>query len=170
MMKEIKLLQEQIDKMDVKDFDLNAWKQYTIILLARIFGEQTQKITQIENIEYDYSSWSLRDTSGRLSNLETCKKLGREILSASIDELKALGLPDKNQIPVKHIQVEVISTSLENELKGSQYKEIAKIVNSDINAQKKKKELQKVIKRYGSEIAESVLAEILASPELKNLL
>lgn len=169
-MKEIKLLQEQIDKMDVKDFDLNAWKQYTIILLARIFGEQTQKIAQIENIEYDYSSWSLRDTSGRSSNLETCKKSGREILTASIEELKALGLPEKNIIPEKHIQIDVILTSLDNELKGSQYKEIAQIVNAGMNSQKKKKELQKVIKRYGSDIAESVLAEILASPELKNML
>lgn len=169
-MKEIKLLQGQIEKLDIKEFDLNAWKQYTIILLARIFGEQTQKITQIKEIEYDYSSWSLRDTSGRSSNLETCKKLGKEILTASIDELKALGLPTKDVIPEKHIQIDVILSSLENELKGSQYKEVLKIVGSELNAPQKKQELQKVIKRYGSEIAESILSEILANPEWKGLI
>lgn len=169
-MKEIKLLQEQIDKMDVKDFDLNAWKQYTIIILARIFGEQSQKIKQIDEIEYDYSSWSLRDTSGLSSNMETCKKLGKEILTASINELKVLGMPEKDTVPEKHIAVGVISSSLENELKGSQYKEIVTIVNAEMNSEKKKKELQKVLKRYGSDIAELVLAEILANQELRNML
>ena len=54
-MKEIKLLEEQIGKLESKNFDLEAWKQYTIVLLARIFGDNNQKIQQVEKIEYDYS-------------------------------------------------------------------------------------------------------------------
>ena len=49
--KEIALLKKQIDKLDDKDFDLEAWKKYTIILLARIFGDKTEKIRQIESID-----------------------------------------------------------------------------------------------------------------------
>ena len=86
--KEIELLKEQIKKLDVKNFDLEAWKKYTIVLLARIFGDDSQKIKQIENIEYDYSSWALRYTSGISSYLNTCKKLGKEILDASISEIE----------------------------------------------------------------------------------
>ena len=82
--KEIDLLKAQIDKLNAKGFDLDAWKKYTIIILARIFGENTQKIKQIDSIEYDYSSWSLRDTTGSNSYLDTCKKLGKEILCLMI--------------------------------------------------------------------------------------
>ena len=88
-MKEVELLQAQMDKLKAKDFDLDAWKQYTVVLLSRIFGEHNPKIRQIEKIEYDFSSWSLRDTSGKSAYMETCKKLGREVLQASIDELNA---------------------------------------------------------------------------------
>ena len=45
-MKEVELLKAQIDKLQAKDFDLEAWKKYTIIMLARIFGENTQKISR----------------------------------------------------------------------------------------------------------------------------
>ena len=47
--KEISLLQSKIDKLKAKDFDLDAWKKYTIIILARIFGDNSQKVQQIEN-------------------------------------------------------------------------------------------------------------------------
>jgi hypothetical protein len=132
-MKEIKLLEEQIDKLKLKDFDLEAWKQYTIVLLARIFGDNNQKIQQIEKIEYDYSSWALRDTSGKSSYLDTCKKLGKEILMASIDELNAFGVPDKNVKSEYSVSKEVISLALENELKVSQFKELVALINEDWN-------------------------------------
>ena len=161
-MKEIKLLEDQIEKLDIKAFDLDAWKQYTIVLLARIFGENNQKIKQIEKIEYDYSSWALRDTSGSTSYLETCKKLGKEILLASIDELKALGLPQKNTVADNSIPVEVIVAALENELKISQYKEIAAIVNSETDKETKMKQIGKKLESYGKSIMSKILPAILS--------
>ena len=91
--KEIQLLEQQIDKLGSKDFDLSAWKKYTVIILARIFGEKNEKIRQIEKLEFEFSSWSLRDASGNESYEEGTKKLAREILQASIDELNLFGLP-----------------------------------------------------------------------------
>ncbi|OQX72447.1 MAG: hypothetical protein B6D64_15150, partial [Bacteroidetes bacterium 4484_276] len=95
--KQIELLQQQIDKLDSKDFDLEAWKNYTIVLLARLFGEDNQKIKQIEKLDYEYNSWSLRDTSGFTSYLQTCKELGRKILEASIIEIENFGIPKKTE-------------------------------------------------------------------------
>ena len=105
-MKEIKLLEQQLEKLNDKDFDLDAWKQYMVVLLSRIFGDNSTKINQIEKIEYDFSSWALRDTTGKSEYMETCRKLGREVLQASIDELKTFGLPEsenqeKQSIPSK---------------------------------------------------------------------
>ena len=56
-MKEIELLQAQIEKLNKKDFDLDAWKQYTVVLLSRIFGEHNPKIHQVEKIEYLQKAW-----------------------------------------------------------------------------------------------------------------
>ncbi len=164
-MKEINLLEEQIEKLDSRDFDLDAWKQYTIIALARIFGENDHKIKQIEKINYDRSSWALRDTSGSSSYIETCKKLGKEILLASIDELNTFGLPEKNKIQNKNISF--VLNALENELKGSQYKEIALIINSDKTEKEKRNDLKEILNKFGNETSVEILAGILSRPEIK---
>ena len=163
-MKEIKLLEEQIKKLNSKDFDLDAWKQYTIILLGRIFGEGNQKIKEINKIDYDYSSWALRDTTGKTSYIDTCKKLGKEILEASIDELKAFGLPkiaDNKTIPVN-----TISEALEDELKVSQFRDIASIVNSEKEKQVKFRDLKKYLKRLDDESFRNIVLNILSHPGL----
>ena len=158
---EIKLLQAQIEKLKIKEFDLDAWKKATIIILARIFGENNQKIRQIESIEYDYSSWSLRDTTGSNTYLDSCKKLGREILQASIDELEILGLPKGAEIPDEFFQV--ITNALQDELKGSQNREIAQILASGESQEAKREKILEKLKEYGSDVAQDVLANILTS-------
>lgn len=164
--KEIDLLKAQIDKLDVKKFDLEAWKKYTIIILARIFGDNSQKIRQIESIEYDYSSWSLRDTTGSSSYLETCKKLGKEILEASIEELKTFGLPEGDQDPEQLF--EVVSNSLRDELKGSQFREISNIIVDGSDPDEIRAEILARLQNYGSEVSQEVLASILsANPIIK---
>jgi hypothetical protein len=164
--KEIALLQGQIDKLKAKDFDLDAWKKYTIIILARIFGDNSQKVQQIENIEYDYSSWSLRDTSGSSEYLDTCKKLGGEILQASIDELNALGLPQSADHPDEFYNA--IMDALKDELKGSQVKELQQILSTTDNPEEKKKKVLEMLKGYGSDVSHDILSHILTSqPMLK---
>jgi hypothetical protein len=164
--KEISLLQSQIDKLNVKGFDLDAWKKYTIVILARIFGENSQKIKQIENIQYDYSSWSLRDTTGSSSYLDTCKKLGREILQASIDELRTLGLPESSDNPDEFYNA--IMDALQDELKGSQVKELKQILSTTDSPEEKREKVLEKVKGYGSEVSQDILSHILTSqPMLK---
>ncbi|MFO7613883.1 MAG: hypothetical protein R6W71_04510 [Bacteroidales bacterium] len=164
--KEIQLLKTQIEKLKARDFDLDAWKKSTIIILARIFGDSNQKIRQIENIEYDYSSWALRDTTGSDSYLDSCMKLGREILQASIDELENLGLPQSEETGDAFFLV--ITNALQDELKGSQVKEIGNILASGESPEKKREIILEKIKEYGSEISHDILSNILtSSPMIK---
>ena len=158
---EIKLLKTQIDKLKNKDFDLDAWKKSTIIILARIFGENNLKIKQIESIEYDYSSWSLRDTTGFNIYLDSCKNLGREILQASVDELETLGLP-KTEATTDEFFL-VITGALQDELKGSQVKEINQILASGENPDAKRDIILEKLKEYGSDISQDILSNILTS-------
>jgi hypothetical protein len=163
----IKVLQDQIDKLGAKDFDLNAWKNFTILLMERIFGHKTQKVEAIQKIKYDQGSWVLRDETGYTNSMEACKKLGREILEEAIVELEAFGAPEEtgNTIPF-----EIILDALQDELTGSQFREIKKALEEERQIEDLQKILVTKLKGFGSESVYAIVANILSNEEvIKNL-
>jgi len=124
---EIALLKEQLARLDEKKFDLEAWKNYTLIFLERIFGRESSKLNLIKELHYDYSSWNLRDTAaaGKTKDKDPVKIQAREILTATITELEKLGLPKRKP------EDEKIWKLLQDELTGKQIKEIKAILNSE---------------------------------------
>ena len=88
----IKLLERQIERLELSDFDLEAWKAGTVSALTRVFNESDARIAQIENLKIDYSSWALRDSNSKYNPVETCKKKGKSILETAIDELSIVGI------------------------------------------------------------------------------
>lgn len=168
--KEIQLLQKQIDKLQSDDFDLEAWKAGAVIVLERFFGSDNQKIRQIEKIKYDQSSWALREAKGSKNMMDACKKQGKEVLHIAIDELEHFGLPaeisDAQSTPFKAIIVQ----ALENELKIAQYREVMRIIDSDVKIKEKQKELIEKLNSYGHDFAENILASILLSEQTKQYL
>jgi len=163
--KEISILKKQIERLEIKDFDLEAWKKFTIVMLARIFGDTSEKIRQIESIEYDYSSWSLRDTSGSSSYLESCKKLGRKILEASIEELEAFGLPETSNDDDRFFVL--IIDSLQDELKGSQFRDLKKIILKTKNAEELKNKVREILNDYDTGVPVDILTSILTDKIFK---
>jgi hypothetical protein len=163
--KEIAILNKQIERLDVKDFDLEAWKKFTIVILARIFGDTSEKIRQIESIEYDYSSWSLRDTSGSSSYLDSCKKLGRKILEASIEELEAFGLPDTTAEDDKFFKV--IIEALQDELKGSQFRELKTAILKTKNETELNDKIREILHDYDTGVPVDILTAILTNKVFK---
>ncbi len=162
MDKYIALLKQQIEKLDQKDFDLEAWKNFTIIILGRIFGENNQKIKQIEKIDYDFSSWALRDTSGDSDYMDSCKKMGRGILEASITELETFGLPEGQENSQDDIYLAIL-TSIEDELTGSQFKEVKKLATSLDGENNKKKDLGSFFKGLNNDNLARIIAGILSN-------
>ena len=124
---EILLLKEQIDRLGDKKFDLDAWKNHTVIFLERIFGKESAKLKMIKELHYDYSSWVLRDTAagGSEKDKDPVRIQAKEILEASIAELQTLGLPGEKAENQK------IQELLQDELTGKQLKEINRILHSD---------------------------------------
>jgi hypothetical protein len=161
--KSIEVLEEQIKKLEAKDFDLIAWKNFTVLLLERIFGRQTKKIEAIQKITYDKGSWVLRDETGYTNSIKACKKLGREILEEAIVELQTFGLPeeDPDTIPFR-----TILDALENELTGSQFREIRKAVAEKGAIGDRKKVLLTKLQVYGSETAWAIVANILSDEKV----
>lgn len=166
----IEILQKQIEKLDHKKFDLEAWKKHTIILLEAIFGSNNQKVKQIENIEYEYNSWSLRDTSGHSAYLQSCKKLAREVLEASIEELELKGEPRPGEDEEGKIPVSVVLDALDDELKGSQYKAMMKLLKSDLNPDEKSRQLHDIIKELDNETIMNILQGIILHRDFSNAL
>lgn len=155
--KEITLLKEQIDRLDEIKFDLEAWKNRTVIFLERIFGKESPKLKMIQNLHYDYSSWSLRDTfaGGSAKDKDPVRIQAREILEAIIYELENLGLPQEKKEKLK------IRELLEDELTGKQVKEIDILLNSD--DQERTEKIAEILQNIPNENLATVISKLLTS-------
>lgn len=150
--KEITLLKEQIEQLNAKKFDLDAWKNHTIIFIERIFGKDSSKIKMIKDLSYDYSSWSLRDTAaaGKSKDKDPIRMQAEEILIATISELEALGLPQgKNDN-------ERIWEILKDELTGKQIKEIEANLKSA-----NKEKISEILENLDKEVLATVVSKLL---------
>ena len=167
------LLKSQISKLENQDFDLDAWKGSTTILLERIFGELYSGIKPITLIKNHVSD--LRALGGSyMNNIKQCKQQGKEILEACITELEIFGLPEKkksidsglkiNMIQNQTVNISIIMSALKDELTSSQMEEIKEIVEG---SEPKSTKLRKVIDKiesFGKDIASNILANILINP------
>lgn len=91
---QVQLLKKQIKKLDSADFDLEAWKVSTQLLLSQTFGKYDEKTITIRDLKIDYSSTMLRDSNADYKPTETCKRKGREVLELAIDELEMTVVPE----------------------------------------------------------------------------
>jgi len=159
----IKVLGKQIEKLNEKGFDLTAWKNSAELLLEKIFGKDSPKIKAIDNIKYDQGSWVLRDETGYTNSMEACKKLGKEIMEEAIMELEAFGPPEAGE---ELVSIEIIVTALEDELTGSQFRELKKILSEGKSPNDKKKLLMTKLKSYDPESAFAIVANILTNKDV----
>ncbi|MBC8320990.1 MAG: hypothetical protein H8E34_09730 [Bacteroidetes bacterium] len=166
--KEIELLNLQIEKLNAPDFDFEAWKKYSIIILSRIFGSNDEKIKQIENIDFKFNSWSLRDASGNESYEEGSKKLAMEVLKAAIDELNIYGLPNIDKQTDDKTSKELLNIILD-EFKGSQVKQLRSILSSGDSLTEKKRRIKEVIKEIGEFTSYDIITNILTNKDIADL-
>ena len=83
----IDLLEKRMDGLTHKDYELEVWKNGTALLLTRIFGKGNSYSNELEGLNVDYSSWSLRDATADYNPKETCKRRCRDILELALAEL-----------------------------------------------------------------------------------
>ncbi len=166
--KEIELLNSQIEKLHSSGFELEAWKKYSILILTRVFGKDDPKVSQLQSIEFEFNSWSLRDASGNESYEQGSKRLAKEVLQAAIDELKIYGLPKKEDNPDD--QPNEILTIILDEFKGSQVKELKKILKSKNNLAEKQRLVKELIQELGNTTNINIITNILSNPKLVSLI
>ena len=140
-LKEIDLLQDLITRLDQKPFDLQSWKTNAMMLLGRIFGETSRKVELIKSIQPDYSSWSLRDATGRMSQPDECRKMAREIVEATIAELEVFGLPAQADPTVNPTLI-----ALEEHITVKQSRDLAHLMASDLPRNEKTAKMNEILK------------------------
>lgn len=174
-MKEIEILEQQISKLSNPQFDIEAWKSSTNIILSRIFGPNYEGIKSINKIQHQAGGIFFGDNSTSWDNVETCKKQGREILDACIQELRAFGIPEKiaskdgihitlTQNQHQTVNIDLLVSALKDELTGAQLKEVKDIMNTKEPAEEKRTTLVSKLKSFGTDVASNVLANILTNP------
>ncbi|HJN05196.1 MAG TPA: hypothetical protein QF480_01145 [Bacteroidales bacterium] len=166
--KEIDLLNNQIKKLDAPDFDFESWKKYSVIILARIFGSGDEKIKQLKNIDFEFTSWSLRDASGNESYEEGSKKLATEVLKAAIDELNIYGIPKTYNVNTEVATSELLNIILD-EFKGSQVKELTRILSSKDSKSEKKRRVKELVEEIGEFGSYDIITNILTNPVIEGL-
>ncbi len=151
--KEIALITEQLEGLKAKNFDLEAWKSRTIIFLERIFGKESSKVRMIKELNYNYSSWSLRDAAGTGKDSDPVILKAREILEATKQELEHLGVPRQEEENLK------IWSLLEEEMTGKQIREIRQILQSE--EPEKMEKIANILYNLEKEDMAVVLAKLL---------
>lgn len=131
-----KLIDKQIEKLSAPDFDLEAWKSSAAHVIGIIFGQEDPKIKELEKLKIDYSSWALRDSGSDYKPIESCKKMGKEIMEIAKDEIELLGV--KNQ----HSALE---EKLRSVLTTSQYDKF--MAGADENIQHQRSEVLKSLSK-----------------------
>lgn len=146
---DIELLRQQIASIDIKKFDLEAWKAPTLVYVSRIFGSGSEQVRQIRELKYDYSSWTLRDTSGGGQLTDPVKMRAREILEAAIAELQNRGdAPQKNN-------TFLVRDAFQNELSGRQMHDLDEILQLGGN------ELKPAVDTFLTNLDRSILQSVL---------
>jgi len=150
---EIELLRQQIASIDTKKFDLEAWKAPTLVFVSRIFGITSEHVRQIRELKYDYSSWTLRDTSGGGQLTDPVRVRAKEILEAAISELLNLGAP-----PPVNIASGVLD-SFRKELTGKEMQDLERILL--LNEVEKRQALKSFLNDRDKKMLRSVLIDLL---------
>ncbi|MEQ8688561.1 MAG: hypothetical protein RIE86_24875 [Imperialibacter sp.] len=136
------------DKLNEKEFDLEAWKASAVSLFSRTFGATDPKIKQILDLKIDYSSWALRDAPSTYHPLDSCKKLGREVVLSAIDEIELFGLPEQKDL---------------RKLLGEVYSEAeVKQIVALAGVEKKEAELKKLLEKVGKEKSVALIMKLLS--------
>jgi hypothetical protein len=149
---EISLLRRQIQALEAKKFDLEAWKASTLLFVSRIFGVSSEHVRQVRDLKYDYSSWSLRDTSGGNYQTDPVRTRAKEILEAAVAELQMFGQPSPS------LSASGIMEVVQKELTGKQLEELKNILS--LPDKEKHEKLRAFLSSLDKDLLVSLLIEL----------
>ncbi|MFO8001704.1 MAG: hypothetical protein R6U46_10700 [Marinilabilia sp.] len=151
------LLEERLKNLDKRNFDWSSWKKGTRLVLEKVFGPDSLYVKELINTEYEYSSWSLRDTAG---SEDPVKSSVRELLQICITDVanrQDTGAQSRPDVDKKTEGREILKQFL-NE---NDFSELKKIAGSDNPAMIKEEKVSNLIKEKLPNHQEMMLGKIL---------
>nr|WP_319398068.1 hypothetical protein [uncultured Carboxylicivirga sp.] len=156
------LLKEQAHQIDQKNFDLISWKKSTILLVENCFGANSPHVKSINNINYEYNSWSLRDESG-IS--DPVKNICKSVLNVIIKELEIGEFQTSASDDASDL--DFVWLPFEDELTGAASKRLKSLI---IDIKTSKEDIEKFLKDLPGQTSVDILNSIITSAEFKSWL
>jgi len=155
-------------------YSLTDWKNKATNVVVRIYGHDSLPEKQIESLTYTpgYSGGS---------NVQERKRQATKLIDGLIKEIERFGLPEQlsktkdglsiniaqTQNQETKINLSLIIESIQNELKGSELKELQEIIaDNELEQDEKKTRIIDRLKSFGSDVASNIVANILTNPAL----
>lgn len=180
---EIKLLKEQLEKIyklpkasfGLKTSGIKGWISGTISIIERIYGKESLKIEQLRNIE-EIEQYNL--TGENYYEFDDFFQMAESIVQSFIDELENLGIPSKvydgkdnginltmvqNQSNTQTVDINIVFDALNDELTGTQRREIQSIIESKEDLKSKKGKLLNTLKDFGIDAVSKIMTNILTN-------
>lgn len=165
-LKEIKWIENQMEKLNAPDFDIDAWKSSACLMLDGIFGEGNHRSSQLAKLDNRFNSWSLRDATGNESYEERNQRMATEILQSAIDELEISGITKKNN-EVEQVLNELL-TIIFDEMKGTQVKKLKMVLTLNLPVEEKKRQVADIMREAGD--GNNILTHLLLHQAIGELL
>jgi hypothetical protein len=144
-------IKERGDKLDQKSFDWVAWKKGTLLVLQNIFGTDSAYYKQLAETDYEYSSWSLRDTSG---SSDPVKSSCQDLLDICRTDLMS---HQESAVSTKEKMAKLLSQYLTD----SQISIIMEVVQSNTPPHQKNEQIGEILKDFSPELSTKVLIELI---------
>ena len=185
----IELLKKQLSKLKnltpntgrmnlcISPYEVDAWIAGAKGTMERIFGKDSLKIQELENIK----NHAYRDISyGVLYELKIVISIGSSIIESCISEIESLGLPEgsandtkginltliQNQSTKQTIRLDILLKTFNEELTGKQLNEIQKLIDSKTEIEEKRKKIKDKLIEFGSNTLSNIIAGIITNPNL----
>lgn len=157
-------------------YSLEDWKNNATNLIIRIYGKNSVPEKQIENMKYSINIGFNTD------NVDNRKLQAQELVRGLIKEIKRFGLPElvdnkkeeglninitQSQNQETRISLSLFIESIQEELTGSQLKELQAVISDNkLDKEEKKSKIINKLKHFGGDIATNILANVLSNPSL----
>ena len=172
------LTELQAEAANINDsYSLTDWKNKAINLVSRIYGKESALENQINELRYQPGF-----SRGSESNVGKRRQQASILIESQIKEIARFGIPEikskeenkgfhinitQNQNQETKISLSLLIDSIQEELKGSELKEIQTIIDDEeIESETKKSKIIETLKKFGGDVATNIVANILTNPAL----
>ena len=140
----------------------------------RIYGHDSLPQKQIDGFKYSsgYSGGS---------NINARKEQAVKLVEGMVKEIERFGLPEQLTLEKEGVNINITQTqnqetkinlsliieTIQNELKGSELKELQKLIeDKETKVEEKKVKIVEKLKSFGNDVASNIVANILTNPAL----